>query len=384
MKKILVFTGYYLPGYKAGGPIRTVANMVELLSNEFDFYIVTGDRDFEDTKPYALIDKNKAWQDVGKAKVCYLAPSELGFKNIQRIINTTPHDVLYLNSFFSFNYTIKPLLLRRLGLLKSKQIVLAPRGEFSAGALELKSKKKKVFIDLAKLLGLYKEVQWQASTVHESNDIQKVLSITDSKIVRAENLPDLSYLSVSSSFKPRQDTDPLRIVFLSRISPKKNIDYALSVLAKVNVPVVFDIYGVVDDAVYNEKLRKLIASLPKNIKARFKGTVKHSQVVETFSRYDLFLFPTKGENFGHAILESLSAGTPALLADTTPWLDLEGKGVGWALPLSNSQAFVDKIELMAKLEPEQQLQQRAQVREYAKSHLLNKENIEANKQLFIF
>jgi hypothetical protein len=32
---ILVITGYYLPGYKGGGPIRTLANMVDRLGSRF-------------------------------------------------------------------------------------------------------------------------------------------------------------------------------------------------------------------------------------------------------------------------------------------------------------------------------------------------------------
>ena len=37
-----------------------------------------------------------------------------------------------------------------------------------------------------------------------------------------------------------------------------------------------------------------------------------------FQEYDLLFLPTKGENFGHVILESMSAGTPVLISDTTP------------------------------------------------------------------
>lgn len=35
--RIFTFVGYYLPSYKAGGPIRTLANMVEGLRDEFEF-----------------------------------------------------------------------------------------------------------------------------------------------------------------------------------------------------------------------------------------------------------------------------------------------------------------------------------------------------------
>jgi len=42
---VLAFTACYLPGYKGGGPIRSVANIVDRLGEEFSFRIFTGDRD---------------------------------------------------------------------------------------------------------------------------------------------------------------------------------------------------------------------------------------------------------------------------------------------------------------------------------------------------
>lgn len=36
--------------------------------------------------------------------------------------------------------------------------------------------------------------------------------------------------------------------------------------------------------------------------------VDSQEVVETFSQYDVFLFPTKGENYGHVIFEALAGG----------------------------------------------------------------------------
>lgn len=49
---VLTFARYYLPGFKAGGPIRTLSNMVEALGDEFDFRIVCSDRDFMDRAAY--------------------------------------------------------------------------------------------------------------------------------------------------------------------------------------------------------------------------------------------------------------------------------------------------------------------------------------------
>src|SRR5690606_23072653 len=62
---ILTFVHYYLPGYKSGGPVRTIANMVEHLSDQLDFWIVTSDRDALDSDPYPNVTID-AWNAVGK------------------------------------------------------------------------------------------------------------------------------------------------------------------------------------------------------------------------------------------------------------------------------------------------------------------------------
>src|SRR5690349_17506499 len=55
---VLVPCDYYLPGYKAGGPIRTVSALVERLSDEFQFAVVTRDRDLDESAPLSGIEPN--------------------------------------------------------------------------------------------------------------------------------------------------------------------------------------------------------------------------------------------------------------------------------------------------------------------------------------
>lgn len=161
--KILILSDFYLPGYKAGGPIRTLANIVNHLGDEFSFNVITRDRDFKDTKPYLSITADK-WNKFGKARILYCSPGKIILPTMRHIICDTPHDLLYLNSFFSSIFTIQPMLLRRLGLITRKSIVIAPRGEFSPGALKIKSFKKHFYLAMAKVLRLYRGVIWQASS----------------------------------------------------------------------------------------------------------------------------------------------------------------------------------------------------------------------------
>jgi len=85
-KKILIFIDWFLPGYKAGGPVRSMANMVEHLAGEYDFYIVTRNTDYQETESYKDIEYNK-WVDFKPGvKVFYASPEFQNKNTFKRII----------------------------------------------------------------------------------------------------------------------------------------------------------------------------------------------------------------------------------------------------------------------------------------------------------
>ena len=179
-KTILILTGQYLPGFKGGGPIKSIANIVEHLGEDFKFKIMTSDRDLGDTESYKGIKLNE-WIDVQGAEVIYLDTSRQNFKEMRNIINSIEYDLMYLTGYFSHKFTLIPIILRWLKLINSKQVLLAPRGDFSEGALKNKALKKKIFINLSKAMGLYKNINWHATTEHEKVDIERVYN-NNSKI----------------------------------------------------------------------------------------------------------------------------------------------------------------------------------------------------------
>lgn len=380
---ILALVRCYLPGYKSGGPVRSISNMVAQLGDEFDFRIVTSDRDSLDEVPYAGVVVD-AWNQVGKAQVYYLSPRNRSMLALARLFSDTPYDLLYLNSFFNPVFTRRPLLARRLGLLPAKPVVIAPRGEFSPGALFLKHWKKGPYRWFASAIGLYRDLTWHASSEREAADIRHAMVGTAQRIVVASDLPRLSdEEEVTYGSLTREREEPLRIIFLSRITPMKNLDFALRVLVRVNIPVHFAICGPIEDRSYWRQCEGLMGDLPSNISVRYEGAVDHSQVATVLETHDLFFLPTRGENYGHVIMESLLAGTPVLIADTTHWRDLEQAGVGWDLPLDNEQQFADKIHDTAQFSNEAYRLWRKRVHSYARERAADPEIIAANRRLFM-
>jgi glycosyltransferase involved in cell wall biosynthesis len=83
---------------------------------------------------------------------------------------------------------------------------------------------------------------------------------------------------------------PLRIIFLSRISPMKNVHYALDVLSKVRLPISFHIHGPVEDEAYWRQCEAHIAQSPGHIDITYRGSVMFDQVAETMPNHDPFFF----------------------------------------------------------------------------------------------
>jgi len=378
---ILTFVRYYLPGYKSGGPVQTIANLVEALGDEFEFRIVTSDRDFLDVVPYPGITSD-AWMSVRKAWVYYISPGRRRLFAWARLMRETPHDVLYLNSLFDPVYTLLPLLVRRLASSQMKPVVAAPRGELSSGALGLKRWKKGPFLAIAQIAGLYRKVLWHASTEDEAQVIRRQFGVA-ARVVTARNLPPMAGQRLKSC-EAIDAPGPLRIVFLSRISRMKNLDYALRVLAKTCVRVQFDIWGTLEDSAYWKKCQDEIQALPENVAARYRGVADHSEVIKILAGYDLFFLPTRGENYGHVIAEAFSAGTPVLLSDQTPWRNLRREGVGWDLPLENGEAtFLEAIEETFHKVRLEKVAWRQRVSDFARNHLNDPSLLEANRALFL-
>lgn len=377
MFKILIFSTFYLPGFKGGGPIRTVANMLDKLGDDIQFSLVTADRDLGEVSAYAGVTPN-AWQPLGRAQVYYVSGGVGWLRRLYHLIRAFNGQALHLNSFFSFRFSILPLIYWRV-LRAGMPVIVGPRGEFSQGALTLKSAKKHAFIALTKALGLYRGVIWQASTEHEADDIRRMLGNKAQIRVAVDiacPLPDLA-------MQPRQVNAPLRLVFLSRISPKKNLLGAIQMLQQVPCPVVFDVYGPAEDAAYWASCQEAAKQLPAHVQLNYCGALYPLQVPETMARYDLFYLPTLGENFGHVIAEALGCGLPVLISDTTPWRDLAQQNLGWDIPLGQPEGFVAAIESCSRIQAADYDIWRHSIRDWALLNIGNDEAVEQNRQLFM-
>lgn len=350
--RVLATCGCFEPGFRGGGPVRSLVAILASLPEHVDLLLVTRDRDLGSSAPYPGL--SGRWVDRTRSRVFYLDTHRPGqWWRLWRALRRDKFDLLYVNSLWAPVFTVLPAIAARLGLIRVATVLIAPRGELSPGALSLKSAKKRLFLRWWEPFLHGMDVLWHASTQHEAADIRSAFPWARVEINEDQSRLPPQPLPVTG---PRPG--PARCVFVSRISPKKNLELALRALLLVRGQVEFDIYGPREDAGYWARCQALIALLPPTVRVRYRGELPPAAVRDAFHAYDAFIFPTLGENFGHVIAESLSASCPVICSDTTPWTDVLDKGGGQVVRELTAAGLAAALQSVVSMSPEARLRAR--------------------------
>ncbi len=327
--RILAVVEWYPPAYKAGGPIRSVHNLMQMLRAQTDHHleVVCGDRDFGSALPLEGIEPDVPHMREG-IQVTYRSSVTHAWwlEKLRGTPDKPAPDVVYLNSLFSVPFTLHPLrAARTLGI----RVVLAPRGMLGAGALAIKPVKKKVFMTAARLLGLFRGVRWHASTEVERAEI--LTHLPGSDVHTALNVP-----LTDANVTPLSTGVGLTWAMVGRIQQKKNLHFALEALQDVDFKgkhLRVELVGPAEDEVY---LQHLLSLSKPGLDIVHVGAVPPHELGEVWRRSHALLMPTTHENFGHAVVEAWAHGRPVLLSDQTPWRGLSEADLGWDVPLEKT------------------------------------------------
>jgi glycosyltransferase involved in cell wall biosynthesis len=376
-KRILICIDWYEPGYKAGGPIRSVANLVSALKHEYEFYVLTSIYDLGENQPYGGIEANE-WHDRDGVFVKYMDRRALTMPSIKGNIREINPDLVYLNSMFSWLFTIVPLrLANRMGV----KVVIAPRGMLGEASLRIKPHKKKVFIRLAKLLRLYSKVTWHASSPVEERDIINVFG-KKSRVMIAQNLPAMTVHNTEAVLA-QKNKDSIRFIFVGRIARIKNIDLAIRAIKQVksSKQLRFDIFGFAEDESYLESFSKELRN-HGNLTISYNGMLDASQVAAECAAANFMLMPTKHENYGHAIVEAWGNGCPVIISRFTPWKNLRDENLGWDVDITKEENLVSAIQQAVDLDFTSYLSMAAACQAFFAEKICDPKIVDANRKLF--
>lgn len=359
-ESIFVYIYGYLPGQKYGGPVTSIYNFTEHFGDRYDIRIVCSNHDHGDAKAYTNIDAG--WNNVGKAQVMYLPESEYSTERFKNLMQGLHVRMIYLTGVFS--YVLNHAAITAARALQIK-IVIATRGELCVNALAIKSWKKRPYLAIMRMIHEYKDCYFQVTSKEEWDQAQTCLTIPRDHIIYLQNL----HGRVVEKDRAAKVSGLANIVFVSRISPKKNLLDAIKAAVNVRGELHFDIYGPIEDPAYWKECQKIIETVPHNVAIRYCGQLDMMGAREIYANYDSFVFPTLTENYGHVIVESLNADCPIIISrGTTPWDDADGKA-GYVVDLHDISALTGAIERIIDMDEDHFRGLQESLREYREQHL---------------
>lgn len=333
---VLVYDHFY-PDFTAGGPVRSLHNLSQLLKGKENLRILTGAFEYKSHGKMEGIEPDR-WKDRQGVPVWYAT----SLQSIKESIDTLPYDqgvTLYLNGIFSVSYFLYPLWLAK---KRRFSVIVSPRGMLQAGALEHGSIKKQIYLMLLKRSSLLRKVRWHATDEQELTDIRHNISST----ARVEVITNVPLLH-DQTYRIEKKRSELHLVYYSLISKKKNLHFILNLLKSPELRGIrLTIIGPVKDDEYWKACQEVIMKLPEPGSVTYQGEISPERTIGTLSEFHALVLPTLGENFGHSIVEMLSSSRPVLISDKTPWTDLEKYGAGYSLPLDEKlwmQALVQML-----------------------------------------
>lgn len=315
-QKTLIVSRCFFPSVHRGGTAISATNLAKTLSEYMDVSVMTVS--YESGSKAAFKEVHEGKNRLFDCDVYYLGKSKASLLN--RTMSTIAPDMIYICSLFSADYTIPAL---RFAKKHKLPVVLAPHGELHCEALRHKKLKKYCYLTILKLSGLMNQVRFHATSSEEAEQILK--SFPNAEVNEVQNLP--RQLSAMKRTRIKM-SGTLRAAAVCRVHPIKGLDRAIQVMRDVSANVEYDIYGPIEDKAYHAACISLAKELPPNISVHFHGAVKPEELPAIFSDTDVFLLPTKTENYCYAIVEALFCGIPAIISNGTPWKELEEHRAG--------------------------------------------------------
>lgn len=180
--------------------------------------------------------------------------------------------------------------------------------------------------------------KWPAIKLYQQNAVKQADMIHVTAESEKENLLKLGWnnrISIVANGINVQDIKiktswkrGYKILFLSRIHPKKGIEFLLDAVPHLDKRLHVIIAGE-GEATYIEQLKALAQERQITDRIQFIGGVYGDKKWELYQEADVFVLSTYSENFGIVVAEALASGTPVITTKGTPWAELESYRCGW-------------------------------------------------------
>lgn len=259
---------------------------------------------------------------VGVRSVLSRFGSKNGFVSqvlaLRKIILNGDFDILHVHGVWS------PILAVAVFLAKFKgvPVIVSPHGSLEPWALEYRRLKKRLAM-LAYQGRVLRGASMLVATAGQELESIRKLGLCNPVAVLPNGVD--SYLGTPA----KCSSQVRKILFLSRIHPKKGIRDLILAWAKVRQDGWRIIIAGPDENGHAAELQSLISSLGLSDDFEFPGLVVDEAKERCFAEASIFVLPTYSENFGIAVAEALARGVPVITTTGAPWEDVLLHDCGW-------------------------------------------------------
>ena len=144
---------------------------------------------------------------------------------------------------------------------------------------------------------------------------------------------------------PMQDRNSDEVVFVSTGSliKRKGYDVLIKALITISSQLGFWKLNIVGDGPEREKLQQMIDEHHLNNNIKLLGRKNKLEIISLLHNSDVFLFPSRMENFSVAVLEALSAGLPVVATICGGIKECVDKKNGLLVPVEDVDALASAI-----------------------------------------
>jgi glycosyltransferase involved in cell wall biosynthesis len=224
------------------------------------------------------------------------------------------YDVVHIHALFSFLSTVAGVI----SWLRGVPYILRPLGTLAAyGVLQRRPRLKRVSMTMIEgpLLRRAAAVHFTSDT--EMQEAQQLDYRFRSVVIplAAKSNPENAGEMCIRAYTPDR-LDPAKILYLSRLDPKKNLEGLLHAFVQVNKRVAGAqlVIAGSGDATYVASLVRLSEELGISSSVSWAGFVSGAAKVNLFNDAALYVLPSFSENFGIAVAEALAAGLPCIVS----------------------------------------------------------------------
>lgn len=242
------------------------------------------------------------------------------------------YDLLHIHAIFSYPSTVAMAIARQ----QRVNYIVRPLGQLCEWSLQQSALKKRIYLSVIEKANINSASILHLTSKLEQQELSR-LNLNTQSFILPHGIcipPTINHARVRLREYLKVPADQPIILFLSRLHPKKGLDYLIPALGKLTHHRFTFVIAGSGSPDYEAEVKSLVTSHGIDNCTYIAGFVEGEFKNLLMQGADLFALTSHSENFGVAILEALAAGLPVLVTDGVALADLvQEKKLGYVTEL---------------------------------------------------